>query len=264
MKLLFIGDIFGNIGRRILAERLPSLIQENAIDITIGNGENAAGGRGLTGNIYKKLRKYGLQVVTGGNHSFSIPDGDLNFMNDPNVLRPLNYPPGNIGKGYTIFNISERCSVGIINVQGRTFLHEALDCPFRTVEPIIEEIRKKTPLIVVDFHAEASSEKSAFAHYFDGSVSAIVGTHTHVQTADERLLPHGTAFITDVGMTGPEDSIIGMSKDAVIKRFILQTPVRFEPSEKGPMLNAVIINIDESTGRSISIQRIFERITFHE
>lgn len=178
MKILFIGDIFGNIGRRVLAERLPSLIQEHTIDVTIGNGENAAGGRGLTGNMFKKLRKYGIQVVTGGNHSFSIPDGETSFMSDPNVLRPVNYPPGNIGKGWMTFDISEDLSIGVINVQGRTYLHEALDCPFRSVEPLIEELHRKTPVILVDIHAEATSEKAAFANYFDGRVSAVVGTHT--------------------------------------------------------------------------------------
>lgn len=263
MKLLFIGDIFGNIGRRVLAERLPSLIKELSIDICIGNGENAAGGRGLTGKLYKKLRKYGIQVVTGGNHSFSIPDSEYSFMDDPNVLRPLNYPPGNIGKGYTIYTLEDNRSIAVINLQGRTFMHEALDCPFRAADDLIDKLKETTPVIIIDFHAEATSEKIAFANYFDGKVSAVVGTHTHVQTADQRVLPGGTAFISDVGMTGPEDSIIGMAKKQVLSKFLLQTSTRFEPSESGPMLNAVVIQIDYESGKAVSIDRIYERITFN-
>lgn len=262
MKVLFIGDIFGNIGRRVLAERLPSLIKEQSIDVCIGNGENAAGGRGLTGKIFKKLRKYGVQVVTGGNHSFAIPDNEYSFMDDPYVLRPLNYPPDNIGKGTTIFTLEDKRSIGIINLQGRTFLHEALDCPFRAADRAVEEMRKLTPLIFIDFHAEATSEKIAFARYLDGKVSAVVGTHTHVQTADEKILPGGTAFISDAGMTGPEDSVIGMDQKTVIRRFLLQTPVRFEPSESAPMFNGVIISIDDVSGKATSITRLYERITF--
>ncbi|HEX2977295.1 MAG TPA: TIGR00282 family metallophosphoesterase [Bacteroidales bacterium] len=264
MNVLFIGDIFGNVGRRVLAERLPSLIKEHSIDVCIGNGENAAGGRGLTGKIYKKLHKYGIQVVTGGNHSFAIPDSEYSFMEDPCVLRPLNYPPGNIGKGFTVYQLADGRSIGVINLQGRTFLHEALDCPFRSADPVVEKIKESTSVIFIDFHAEATSEKIAFANYMDGRVSAVVGTHTHVQTADEKILPGGTAFISDVGMTGPEDSVIGMDKKLVIRRFLLQTAVRFEPSESGPMLNGVIIQIDDNTGKASSIARIYERITFHE
>ncbi len=264
MKVLFIGDIFGNVGRRILAERLPSLIKEHSIDVCIGNGENAAGGRGLTGKLFKKLRKYGLQIVTGGNHSFTVPDNEYSFMDDPNVLRPLNYPPGNIGKGSTIFALPDNRKIGVINLQGRTFLHQALDCPFRTGDMEVEKMRESTSIILIDFHAEATSEKIAFAHFMDGRVSAVVGTHTHVQTADEKILAGGTAFISDTGMTGPEDSVIGMEKSSVIRRFLLQTSVRFEPAETSPMLNAVIIDIDDGTGKAISISRIHERITFNE
>lgn len=262
MKILFIGDIFGNTGRRVLSERLPSLIEEQHIDCCIGNGENAAGGRGLTGNLFKKLRKYGIQVITGGNHSFSIPDHDTSFMNNDLVLRPLNFPPGNIGHGSVVFTLESGLKVGVVNLLGRTFSNECIDCPFRTGKAAVEEIRAVTPIILVDFHAEATSEKLAFANYVDGMVSAVVGTHTHVQTADEKILPGGTAYISDTGMTGPEDSIIGMAKEQVLKKFVLQTHVRFEPSEKGPMLNAVIIDVDETDGKARSISRIYERITF--
>lgn len=265
MRLLFIGDIFGTIGRRVCAERLPSLVTEHNVDLCIANGENAAGGRGLTGNLYKKLRKYGIEIVTGGNHSFSIPDGKYAFMSLPTILRPHNYPPGNIGKGVTRYTLPDGRIIGIINLQGRTFVHEELDCPFRTGITAVEELRQETATIFVDFHAEATSEKGALARYLDGKVSAVIGTHTHVQTADERILPGGTAFLTDVGMTGPEDSIIGMKHEQVIKRFLLQTHVRFEPSDKGAMLNAVLIDIDDETGCAQTIKRIFERISFdHE
>jgi len=180
------------------------------------------------------------------------------------VLRPLNYPPKNIGHGSTVYTLPNGIAVGVLNLQGRIFVNEALDCPFRTGKAAIEELRTMTPIIIVDFHAEATSEKIAFASYVDGLVSAVVGTHTHVQTADERILSGGTAFISDVGMTGPEDSIIGMGKDNVIQKFVLQTHVRFEPSESSPMLNAVVIDINEQTGTAISIERIYERLRFSD
>lgn len=259
MRILFIGDVFGNVGRRVLSGRLEALIAERDIDVCIANGENAAGGRGLTGNLAKKLRKYGVQIITGGNHSFSIPDSSYDFMEHPTVLRPHNYPPGNIGKGIALFTLEDGRTIGVLNLQGRTFLHEALDCPFRTADSAVSELRSTTPCILVDFHAETTSEKIALGRYLDGRVSAVVGTHTHVQTADERIFEQGTAFITDVGMTGPEDSVIGMRHDQVIRRFLLQTHVRMEPSEKGAMLNAVVIDIDEESGRSRSIERVYER-----
>lgn len=265
MKLLFIGDVFSATGRRVLAQRLSGLIAERQIDFCIANGENAAGGRGLTGAMFKKLRKYGVHVATGGNHSFTIPDNATEFMNWPEVLRPHNYPPGNPGTGIGCYTLPDGRTIGVINLQGRTYLHESIDCPFRAAEAAIAELSLKTKCIFVDFHAETTSEKGALARFLDGKVSAVVGTHTHVQTADERILPNGTAFITDAGMTGPEDSVIGMNHEQVIRRFILQTRVRFEPSEKGAMLNAVCVDIDDATGKARSIERIFERITFsHE
>jgi len=260
MKILFIGDIFGTVGRRILAARLPHIIAENNIDVCIGNGENVSGGRGMTKNLFRKLRKYGLNVITGGNHSFSIADNDYSFMGEPHVLRPMNYPPNNLGHGSTVFTLEDGREIGVINLMGRTFMHESLDCPFRMCTEAINELKQKTPVILVDFHAEASSEKAALAWYIDGLASAVIGTHTHVQTADERILPKGTAFITDAGMTGPEESIIGMKPEGVIKKYLLQTYVRFEPSEEGGMINGVIIDIDDDTGKALSISRLFERV----
>jgi metallophosphoesterase (TIGR00282 family) len=261
IRVLFIGDIFGLIGKRILAERLPSLLEQERIDLCIANGENAAGGNGLTGNLVKKFRKFGINVITGGNHSFSVPDKDFEFMEHPDVLRPLNFPEGNPGHGSTIFELRSGVKVGIVNLIGRTFLHEIPDCPFRAGKAAIEQLKNQTPVIIVDLHAEATSEKISFAWHVDGIASAVLGTHTHVQTADERILPGGTGYITDAGMTGPEASSIGMKPEPVIKKFLLQTHSRFEPSESGPMLNAVVLEINSVTGKTIAIRRIYERIT---
>jgi len=261
MKILFIGDIFGNVGRRVLAERLPAIAREHSVDVCIGNGENVSGGRGMTKNLFRKLRKYGLDVITGGNHSFSVDDNDYSFMEEPISLRPLNFPPANLGHGSTLFTLTDGRSIGVVNLMGRTFMHESLDCPFRLGLAAINELREQTPIILVDFHAEASSEKAALAFYVDGLASAVVGTHTHVQTADERILPKGTAFITDAGMTGPERSIIGMKPEGVIKKYLLQTYVRYEPSEDGAMLNGVVIEVDDKSGKALSIKRLFERVS---
>ncbi|MBN2036848.1 MAG: TIGR00282 family metallophosphoesterase [Chitinispirillaceae bacterium] len=260
MNILFIGDVFATIGRRVLSARLKPLLEERNIDCCIANCENAAGGHGLTANLTKKIRKYGVDILTGGNHSFSIPDQDRSFMDLPYVLRPFNYPPGNFGHGSTLYVLADGRSLGVVNLQGRTFHHEALDCPFRTGKEAVEELASRTTTIIVDFHAEATSEKMAFATWMNGAVSAVVGTHTHVQTADDRILPCGTAFISDAGMTGPEDSIIGMKADEVIHRFLYQTHIRFEPSTKGAMFNGVIIDIDDRTGKARTIERVYERI----
>jgi 2',3'-cyclic-nucleotide 2'-phosphodiesterase len=262
MKILFVGDVFADIGRRVLAERLAPLIAERGIDCCIANAENAAGGHGLTGNLAKKLRAFGVNAITGGNHSFTFPDNDPSFMEEPHILRPLNFPPGNVGHGTVLLSLPDGRTVGIVNLQGRTFHREIIDCPFRLGKAAIEELKKKTNIVIVDFHAETTSEKLAFAVFVDGSASAVLGTHTHVQTADERVLHGGTAFISDVGMTGPEDSIIGMKAEGVVRRFLLQTAVRFEPAGCGPILNAAIVVIDDATGRALSIERIFERLTF--
>jgi metallophosphoesterase (TIGR00282 family) len=262
MNILFIGDVFGNVGRRILAENLQGFLADYNIDVCIANAENAAGGWGCTVNILKKLRKYGVHIVTGGNHSLANQDILPAMHSDPALLRPLNMPPGNPGKGKTVYELGDGRKIAVLNLQGRTFFPEAYDCPFRLGREALEELRKETPVIVVDFHAEASSEKSAFAQHIDGSASAVIGTHTHVQTADERILPGGTAFITDAGMTGPEHSVIGMKTRTVVRRFLLQTPVRFEPSSDGPMLNAVVLDVDDTTGKAVSIARIYERVVF--
>jgi metallophosphoesterase (TIGR00282 family) len=262
MKILFIGDIFGNTGKRVLAERLEKLISERSIDVCIANAENVAGGRGITHNLLKKLYKFGVRIITGGNHSLACPDSFEDYEKEPFLLRPINMPPGNIGKGSAIFTLDNGKKLGVINVLGRTFFAEQYDCPFRASIAAVDEMTPTTRCIVVDFHAEATSEKRALAHFLDGKVSAVVGTHTHVQTADEIVSKTGTAFITDVGMTGPEDSVIGMKKEQVTRRFLLQTHVRFEPASGLPMLNAVILDIDDDTGKARAIERLFERMTF--
>ena len=260
MKIFFIGDVFGNLGKRVLAERLPSFLKEHSIDVCIANGENAAGGKGITHNLISKFRKFGVNVITGGNHSFANADAFDDFEKDPFVLRPHNFPPGNPGKGTALYTLPDGRTVGVINLQGRVFFNEDLDCPFRIGMAAIEELSGSAKAIVVDLHAEATSEKIAMGRFLDGKVSAVVGTHTHVATADEKVLPKGTAYISDAGMTGAEDSIIGMKKESVIKKFLLQTPVRFEPSESGPMLNGVVVDINDATGKASSITRIYERI----
>jgi hypothetical protein len=262
MRILFVGDVFGNVGRRVLAEHLEHIMKEHHIDICVANGENAAGGRGVTANLAKKFRRYGVSIITGGNHSFASTEAVEGLEVGDYVLRPLNYPPGNAGIGKTLMRLDDGRKIGVVNLQGRTFLHETLDCPFRIGSAAIEELLRETPIILVDFHAEATSEKAAFAYHVDGRASAVLGTHTHVQTADERILPNGTAFISDVGMTGPENSIIGMKPKAVIRRFILQTYARFEPADEGPMFNGVVIEIDDRNGTARSIGRINEQVSF--
>ena len=221
-----------------------------------------AGGKGLTHAIFGKLRHYGVDIVTGGNHSFANADIMEDYHRDNRLLRPLNLPAGNAGTGKTLAFLDNGSSVGIVNLQGRIYFHENIDDPFRAGLNAIEELRATTPCIIVDFHAEATSEKIAFAQYIDGKATAVIGTHTHVQTADERILPGGTAFISDAGMTGPEKSVIGMKSEIVIKKFLLQTHQRFEPSQEGPMLNAVLVSCDEKSGKATAIKRIYERLEF--
>lgn len=252
MRLLFVGDVYGRIGRQMIEDYLPRLKATYRPSITIVNGENAAGGRGITEDIYKFLMGSGADVVTLGNHAWDNK-GIFEFIESANkMVRPANFPEGTPGKGlvYVNFNGTE---VAVINLQGRVFL-PAIDCPFRKADELIEEARKRTPIIFVDFHGEASSEKMALAWYLDGRVTAVVGTHTHVPTADARILPEGTAYMTDVGMTGPYNGIIGVKRETVIQRFLDAMPARFE-SESGPgQLSAVIIDLHPETGRATKIQ----------
>lgn len=255
MRILFIGDIVGSLGREQVEEYLPRLKQKYQPQLTIVNGENAAAGKGITEKIYKQLLSSGADFITMGNHTFDKKEV-FDFIEDAEkMIRPANYPTGTPGKGYGFVNVNG-VEVAIINLQGRTFL-PAIDDPFRYAEQLIEEVRKRTPIIFIDFHAEATSEKLALAWYLDGKISALVGTHTHVQTADNRILDNGTAYITDVGMTGPYDGIIGTEREAVIKRFLTQLPVRFEAIKKGKaQLSGVVIDINDKTGKATKIERI--------
>jgi metallophosphoesterase (TIGR00282 family) len=259
MKILFVADIFGLAGKRVLAEALPAFLKAEGIDACVANGENLAGGRGVTRNLLKKIRHFGVQVVTSGNHIWDNADGLACLDADPYLLRPLNYPPGNPGKGSAVYTLKDGRTFGVLNLQGRTFMYP-IDCPFRTGLAEINKLRTKTDIVLVDFHAEATSEKVAAGLYFDGKATAVVGTHTHVQTADERVLPKGTAYITDTGMTGPHYSIIGMKKEPVLRKFLYEIPVRFEPADESLFLNGVVIEADDSTGKALSIQRVFQEV----
>ncbi|PAE16475.1 TIGR00282 family metallophosphoesterase [Virgibacillus sp. 7505] len=255
MKLLFIGDVVGEPGRQMVQEYLPRLKQRFQPQLTIINGENSADGKGINEQIYKQFLEWGAQAITMGNHTWDKRD-IFEFIDDAKYLvRPSNLPPGTPGKGIIYVKVNQH-EVAIINLLARTFMMPA-DDPFREADRLIEEARKRTNLIFVDFHGEATSEKQAFGWYVDGRVSAVVGTHTHTQTADERILPSGTAYISDAGMTGPYEAILGMEREAVIKRFLTGLPVRFEVPKKGKsQLNGVVIDLDPQTGKASSIKRI--------
>lgn len=255
MNILFIGDIVGSPGRQMLGEYLPKLKEKYYPVLTIVNGENAAAGKGITEKIYKQFMQLGVQVVTLGNHTWAKKE-IIDFIdNAKNLIRPANFPENNPGKGIVYIQIND-ITVAVINLQGRTFL-DPNDNPFTKADELITEAKKKTDIIFIDFHAEVTSEKQAFGWYVDGRASAVVGTHTHTQTADERILPNGTAYITDVGMTGPYDSILGVEKETIINRFLTNLPARFEVDKKGTnQLNGCVITIDKNTGKATKIQRI--------
>ncbi|MEI5906261.1 TIGR00282 family metallophosphoesterase [Bacillus spongiae] len=255
MQLLFIGDVVGSPGRDMIKTYLPKLKEKYRPHFTIINGENSAGGRGITEKIYRQFLESGANVVTLGNHAWDNREV-FEFIDGAKALvRPANFPHNAPGKGL-IFQKFNALEIAVINLQARTFM-PALDCPFTEAEKLVEEARERTNIIFVDFHGEATSEKQAMGWYLDGKVTAVVGTHTHVQTADERILPKGTAYLSDVGMTGPYDGILGMEREAVIGRFLTSLPTRFEvPKEGRTQLSACLIDIDEKTGKARKIQRI--------
>lgn len=255
MKILFIGDIVGSPGRDMLKTYLPKLKEKHRPQLTIVNGENAASGKGITEKIYKQFLEWGAQVVTLGNHTWDKKEIFEFIDQSKYMVRPANFPEDTPGKGIVYINVNGK-EIAIINLQGRTFL-PPLDDPFRCVDALINEAKERTNIIFLDFHAEATSEKLAMGWYVDGRLSTVVGTHTHVQTADERILPRGTAYISDVGMTGSYDGILGVEREAVLKRFLTQLPVRFEVEQKGnDQLSGVLVTIDEGTGKASSIERI--------
>lgn len=255
MKILFIGDIVGKTGRNAVKALLPSLIDKYKINIVIANAENIAGGFGLTEQLVGELFRMGVHVITTGNHVWDKKDFVQYIVKDNRVLRPINYPPGVPGAGSIVFNGPGGIKVGVINISGRVFMM-GMDCPFRTIAPEIERMAQETNIIIVDMHAEATSEKIALGYYLDGKVSAVIGTHTHVQTADEKILANGTAYITDAGMTGPEHSVIGMEINQIIQRFLTSMPARFETGPGDALLSAVVVEINEDSGRATGIQRV--------
>jgi metallophosphoesterase (TIGR00282 family) len=255
MKILFIGDIVGKPGREILRKGLRGLIDHFDVDLVIANAENAAAGFGVTRDIGDTLLEAGVHVMTSGNHIWAKKEVIEYIGAQPRLLRPANYPAGVPGRGAYLAQTGDGRAVGVINVMGRVFM-QSIDDPFTIVLKEIEALRARTRVIVVDFHAEATSEKVAMGWHLDGKVTLVVGTHTHVQTADERILPNGTAYITDAGMTGPHDSIIGMEREPSLARFLNGMPSRYEPATGNPRVNGVLVDADDRTGRANSIRRI--------
>ena len=257
IKILFIGDIFGQPGRRVVSEGLPGLVAEHHPDLVVANGENAAAGFGITPALVEELLGLGIEVLTSGNHIWDRKEifPYLAENEHARLLRPANYPSPAPGRGLYLGKTSSGLEYAIINLQGRVFM-SSIDCPFRAADAILDSLPASVKVRLVDFHAEATSEKIALGWHLDGRVSAVVGTHTHIPTADERILPRGTAYITDVGMSGPYDSVIGIEKEAVIQKFFNQLPTRFEVAKEGVRLCGVLIDVDAHTGRAISIERV--------
>jgi metallophosphoesterase (TIGR00282 family) len=255
MKILFIGDVVGRPGRDLVRQGLAALVDRYDIDLVVANVENAAAGFGITREIGEQLLDYGIDVMTSGNHIWDKREA-LDYIGiEPRLLRPANYPAGAPGNGSYLARSRHDVSVGVVNVMGRVFMLQ-IDDPFAVVLKEIEALKSRTRIVFVDFHAEATSEKLAMGWHLDGKATAVIGTHTHVQTADERILPKGTAYLTDVGMTGPHDSIIGVEIQPALGRFLNGLPAKFETATGNPRLNAVVIEADEDTGRALDIERL--------
>jgi metallophosphoesterase (TIGR00282 family) len=261
-NLLFIGDVVGRPGRDLLRRGLSAVSSHHNIDLIIANVENAAAGFGVTPEIAEELFEYGVQVMTGGNHTWDKKEIVPYFAKQPRMIRPANFPEGAPGLGHYVARADNGVAVGVVNVMGRVFM-TALDDPFKVVLAEIEAVKQAgAQLVFVDFHAEATSEKVAMGWHLDGIATAVVGTHTHVQTADNRVLPKGTAYITDVGMTGPHDSVIGVDRAAIVRRFMTALPQRFDTATENPKINGVVIQADETTGRATEIARL--NLSLHE
>ena len=261
MKILFLGDVFGKPGRAAVKHFVPKLIARDGLDLVIANGENAAGGAGITPNEAEELLGYEVDFLTSGNHIWSKRE-IVGYLEAPQsrLLRPANYPPGTPGRGRAVVETRDGRKLGLVNLEGRVFMRD-LECPFRTADREVAALKADgCTAILVDMHADATSEKNAMGHYLDGKVSAVLGTHTHIQTADERVLAGGTAFISDVGMCGPWDSVIGVKKELVLQRFLTQRPVGFEPAKRDTHLQGAIVDIDEATGKALAIRRVQERL----
>lgn len=261
MKIIFLGDIVGKIGRRAVAKILPAWKNEYDVDLVIANGENLAHGKGFTKTTLEEAQKAGVDFFTSGNHMAKKDEG-LSLLLDKKIpiIRPANYPPSVSGDGYRVLEVGVT-KIAVINLMGRTFIKEKFDCPFRAFDAIIKELPKSAKVVLVDFHAEATSEKTAFGWYADGRASVIVGTHTHVQTSDEKILPKGTGYITDAGMCGAFDSVIGVEKEGVIAEFLDQLPRKHDIPEHGEaIVNGVFIEIDSKSGKALSIERLCAKI----
>lgn len=257
MKVLAVGDLVGEIGVRKLKEVLPQLKKEKMIDFVIVNAENSAGGMGITTKIFQDLKKLNIDVITMGNHTWGKKD-IFTFIDDKKIIRPANYSRGVVGRGYDIYECNGK-KIAVMNLIGRTEMNVQSENPFLVAEDIIKQIQEKVDIIIVDFHAEASAEKIAMKHFLDGKVTVIFGTHTHVQTADEEITKKGTGYITDIGMTGPIDSVIGMDKKASIKRFVTSLPEKYKLAEGECKFNACIFEINDKTCRTESIERVYLR-----
>lgn len=252
-RVLFVGDIIGQPGRRALRRFLPRIREKYSPDVVMANAENAAGGIGMTEDVGTELLGH-VDVLTSGNHIWDKKEALPYLDREPRLLRPANYPPLNPGKGSYVFESPQGWKIAVLNLQGRVFM-EPIDCPFRVADEEVEKFRSLAQMIIVDFHAEATSEKQALGWYLDGKVSAVIGTHTHVPTADERILPRGTAYITDVGMAGGSPSVIGIRPEQAVARFLTARPQRFEPEKHGLVFSSVLVELDAETGRALSIRR---------
>src|SRR5574342_417856 len=255
MKILCIGDIMGEPGRRAVARAVPRLVSQRQIDAVIGNGENVAGGFGITPELAEELFELGLSAITTGNHAWDKKEIIDYFPRERRLLRPANYPEGVPGQGSVVIETASGEEVGLLQLMGRAYM-PTLDCPFQTAKREMAKLKKRVAAVVVDMHAEATSEKMAMGHYLDGEATAVVGTHTHVQTADEQILPRGTAYITDIGMTGPLHSVIGVKKELAIEKFLTGMPRRFEVASGPSVFCAVLIELDARIGKALSIERI--------
>jgi 2',3'-cyclic-nucleotide 2'-phosphodiesterase len=255
VRILFIGDIVGQPGRRAVKQLVPRLRRRHSLDMVIANGENSAGGSGITINTATEILQSGVDIITTGDHVWDHKEVLGLLQNERRVLRPINYPPNTIGQGSAIFQADGRPPVAVINVQGRTFMPD-LENPFRCLQDEVKRLREITNIIFVDVHAEATSEKVAIGRFLDGQVSAVVGTHTHVQTADEQIFPGGTAFLCDAGFTGPHESVIGREIEPIIKRFMTNLPQRFGVASNRVLLQGALLSVDSHTGRAIGIERV--------
>jgi metallophosphoesterase (TIGR00282 family) len=258
LRILFFGDIVGRPGRDIVVNRMAALKRSLGADVVIINGENAAGGMGITPQICRELFDLGADVITLGNHAWDKREIATYIDEEPRLIRPINFPPGTPGYGHSLVKRAGKPLLSVVQAHGRVFSPLLLEDPFRGLEEVVDRLRQTTPVVFVDFHAEATSEKVAMGWFLDGRVSAVIGTHTHVQTADERILPGGTAYLTDVGMCGPHESVIGMDKSLVLDRFLSQMPVRFEVAKGPAVLSAVLVEVDPGTGRALGITRLQE------